>query len=227
MTIEEQFPLTAIQPIAKVESQRRQFYRPIYSVHKSWARRPGTTVRAIALAHFCQEILFDPNQSGKGAYYLNHNFENRIALDPFCGGGTSIIELHRLGIKTIGIDINPVAYFTTKKEIDPFNEDLFGQEVQSIFQSVGQQIKSYYKTVCPKCDSQNADIMYTFWVRTVLCPSCHSEEDLFKYYIIGTKQRKHPETMLICPRCDNLFYTLKKLDEISICSKCFHKLIVV
>ncbi|MFX0049981.1 MAG: hypothetical protein ACFFAJ_04330 [Candidatus Hodarchaeota archaeon] len=221
MTIEKNFPLKPIQSIARIESQRRQFYRPIYSIHKSWARRPGSIFRAIGIANFCKSRLFDSEETEKGAFYQNHNFENIIALDPFCGGGTSIVELHRLGIKTIGIDINPVAYFTTKKEIDPFDENLFDQEVENIFQSVGKQIKSYYKTVCPKCDSPNADIMYIFWVRTINCPSCHSEEDLFKYYIIGKKQRKSPETLVICPRCDNLFYTLEKLDETSICSKCF------
>jgi len=225
VTIEEQFPLAAIQPLAKIESQRRQFYRPIYSVHKSWARRPGATVRAIALAHFCREVLFDPNQSGKGAFYQNHDFRGKIALDPFCGGGTTIVELHRLGIKTIGIDINPIAWLTTKKEMDPFNVELFDQEIERIFQSVGRQIKTYYKTVCPNCDSSNADIMYVFWVRTILCPSCHSEEDLFKYYIIGKKQRKSPATMVICPSCNNLFYTWEKLNGVSICPTCSHDFI--
>ncbi len=220
MTIEERFPLASIQPLAKVESQRRQFYRPIYSVHKSWARRPGTTFRAIGLSHFCQDVLFDPNQSREGAFYQNHDFRDKIALDPFCGGGTSIVELHRLGIKTIGIDVNPIAWLTTKKEMDPFEEERFDQEVEKLSQGVGQQICSYYKTQCPDCHSPQADIMYTFWVRTITCPSCHSEEDLFKYYIIGKKQRKNPATMVICPQCDHLFYTLKRISEVSCCPQC-------
>ncbi|UCE15000.1 MAG: DUF1156 domain-containing protein [Candidatus Heimdallarchaeota archaeon] len=225
MTIEKRFPLAAIQPIAKVESQRRQFYRPIYSVHKSWARRPGSTFRAIGLAHFCQDVIFDPHKTGKGAFYQNHTFEDKIALDPFCGGGTSIVELHRLGVKTIGIDVNPIAWLTTKKEMDRFDADLFDQEVENLLRSVGQQILSYYLTQCPVCHSRQADIMYVFWVRTILCPSCHSNEDLFKYYIIGKKQRKDPSTMVICPQCDHLFYTEEKIDEISICPTCSHKFV--
>ncbi|MFX0124482.1 MAG: DNA methyltransferase [Candidatus Hodarchaeota archaeon] len=226
MTIEERFPLAAIQPLARLESQRRQFYRPIYSIHKTWARRPGTTFRAIGLAHFYEENdLFDPNHSGEGAFYQNHDFQGKIALDPFCGGGTSIIEFHRLGIKTIGIDVNPIAWLTTKKEFDPFSEEIFDQEVERIFQSVGKLIKSYYKSVCPQCNSSNADIMYVFWVRTILCPSCDSEEDLFKYYIIGKKQRKNPATMVICPQCDHLFYTGEKMDNVSICPQCSRKFI--
>jgi adenine-specific DNA methylase len=225
VTIEERFPLAAIQPIAKAESRRRQFYRPIYSVHKSWARRPGATFRAIGLAQFCQDVLFNPNRSGEGAFYQNHEFHDKIALDPFCGGGTSIVELHRLGIKTIGIDVNPIAWLTTKKEMDPFDVEKFDQEVKKLSQSVGQRIRSYYHTQCPVCHSQQADIMYTFWVRTILCPSCHSNEDLFKYYIIGKKQRKDPATMVICPQCDHLFYTWEKLDVMSSCSKCSHEFI--
>ena len=225
MTIEERFPHTAIQPLAKVESQRRQFYRPIYSVHKSWARRPGTTFRAIGLAHFCQDIIFDPHKSGEGAFYQNHEFQDKIALDPFCGGGTSIVELHRLGIKTIGIDVNPIAWLTTKKEMDPFDEEVFDQEVEILSRSIGQQVRSYYRTQCPVCRSQRADIMYIFWVRTILCPTCHSEEDLFKYYIIGKKQRKDPTTMVICPRCDHLFYTREQLDGLSTCPMCSHEYI--
>ncbi|MFW9903866.1 MAG: hypothetical protein ACFFFH_06000 [Candidatus Thorarchaeota archaeon] len=225
MTIEERFPLIAIQPLARVESQRRQFYRPIYSIHKSWARRPGTTFRAIGLTNFYPGALFNPNHSGEGAFYQNHDFQNKIALDPFCGGGTSLIEFHRLGIKTIGIDVNPVAWFTTKKEFDPFNEKTFDHEIEKTFQNVEKRIKSFYKTVCPQCNSLHADIMYTFWVRTIVCPSCKSEEDLFKYYIIGKKQRKSPETMVVCPQCDHLFYTRENLDEVSVCPTCSNEFI--
>lgn len=222
MPIEENFPLKQIQPIAKVESQRRQFYRPIYSVHKSWARRPGSTFRAIGLSHLYSDPIFDRGEPERGLFYQNHNFNDKIVLDPFCGGGTTLVEFNRLGVKTIGIDVNPVAWFTTKKELDYFNEELFNIEVDKLYQRVGKRIKTYYQTECPICESSTADIMYTFWVRTIICPSCNSEEDLFKYYIIGKKQRKHPATMLICPQCNHLFYSTEKLDENISCHKCSH-----
>jgi adenine-specific DNA methylase len=220
MSIEDLFPTEVLQSIAKIESQRRQFYRPIYSIHKSWARRPGSTFRAIGLSHFLGKPIFDNKDLNNSAFYQNHNFDNKIALDPFCGGGTSLVELNRLGVKTIGIDINPVAWFTTKKELDPFDEDSFNREIEKITQQVGKRIKDFYKTECPKCDSHQADIMYTFWVRTIPCPTCNSVEDLFKYYIIGKKQRKSSETMVICPNCDNLFYTNNPVEFSSTCSEC-------
>ncbi|MDD2806503.1 MAG: DNA methyltransferase [Elusimicrobiales bacterium] len=35
-------------------------------------------------------------------------------LDPFCGSGTSIAEAQRLGLKTIGVDLNPIACLITR-----------------------------------------------------------------------------------------------------------------
>ncbi|MCK4849195.1 MAG: hypothetical protein KAT16_09230, partial [Candidatus Heimdallarchaeota archaeon] len=206
--------------IAKVEAGRRQFYRPIYSVHKSWARRPGSTFRAIGLAHFLDEPLFNEDHPEVSQFYQNHSFDGKIVLDPFCGGGTSLVELNRLGVKTIGIDLNPVAWLTTKKELDSFSEDDFIQEIQKLTLDVGNKIKRFYQTSCPVCHSYKADIMYVFWVRTLKCPKCESTEDLFKYYIIGKKQRKSLETMIICPDCNHLFYSKKDVKEDTHCPKC-------
>lgn len=225
LTIEDNFPIKKIQLIANAESQRRQFYRPIYSIHKSWARRPGSTFRAIGLANFFSGSLFHQTKSGEGAFYENHNFRNKIALDPFCGGGTTIIEFNRLGIKTIGIDVNPISWFTTKKELDPFNLNDFDNEANRLLETVGNHIKQFYKTECPECDSSKADIMYTFWVRTIKCPECASDEDLFKYYIIGKKKRKHPETMVICPQCNVLFYSKENLSKPVSCVNCSNNFI--
>ena len=35
-------------------------------------------------------------------------------LDPFCGSGTTLVECQRLGINTIGIDLNPIACLITR-----------------------------------------------------------------------------------------------------------------
>ncbi|MHA1994094.1 MAG: DNA methyltransferase [Candidatus Hodarchaeales archaeon] len=225
MPLEKDFPIAKIQKIAKVESQRRQFYRPIYSVHKSWARRPGSTFRAVGIAQFSEAPLFSSTDDDKGAFYKNHNFSDRIVLDPFCGGGTTIIELNRLGVKTVGIDLNPVAWFTTKKELDILDTAKFQDHISKFFSKVGKQIIEFYQTKCTECGSDQADIMYTFWVRTIRCPSCQSQQDLFKYYIIGKKQRKSSETMVICPDCDMLFYSSEDLSSTSVCPSCDTKFI--
>jgi site-specific DNA-methyltransferase (cytosine-N4-specific) len=42
----------------------------------------------------------------------------QLALDPFCGSGTSLIECAHLGIASVGIDINPLAVFVANAKLD-------------------------------------------------------------------------------------------------------------
>jgi hypothetical protein len=39
-------------------------------------------------------------------------------LDPFCGTGTTIVECKKLGIPSVGIEANPMAYFASQTKVD-------------------------------------------------------------------------------------------------------------
>jgi hypothetical protein len=47
--IEADFPFLEVSRLAQLESYRKNVYRPAYYIHKWWARRTGTTFRAILL----------------------------------------------------------------------------------------------------------------------------------------------------------------------------------
>ncbi|MDS0300939.1 DUF1156 domain-containing protein [Halogeometricum sp. S1BR25-6] len=49
LPIERGFPIERVNEIAEKESRAKQWYRPIYTMHKWWARRPGCLFRAITL----------------------------------------------------------------------------------------------------------------------------------------------------------------------------------
>jgi hypothetical protein len=53
-------------------------------------------------------------------------------LDPFCGTGTTIVEGKKLGIPSVGIEINPMAYFAGLVKIDwtPDSTGLMNQAYQ-------------------------------------------------------------------------------------------------
>jgi len=117
--IEEGFPIVAINRLAVPE---RNSFKPIYQMHKWFARRASCVFRAILLgclkpagtdimAEFYKDHTDDPDTVGK------------VILDPFMGGGTTVVEALRLGCKVIGIDLNPVAWFIVKTEVEPLDLD--------------------------------------------------------------------------------------------------------
>jgi adenine-specific DNA methylase len=106
----------AISRLAQDETGKRQYYRPVYSLHKWWARRPGTLFRAIILLASHPELrgqLFRIDAQGnidtRSQFFIDHDLSDKIIFDPFMGGGTTLIEANRMGAKVIGCDINPVA----------------------------------------------------------------------------------------------------------------------
>ena len=119
--IEESFPIVEINRLAIPE---RNAFKPIYQMHKWFARRASCVFRAILLGamkpagtdimdEFYKDHTHDPDTHGV-----------RI-LDPFMGGGTTVVEALRLGCHVTGIDLNPVAWFIVKTEVEPVNiEDL-------------------------------------------------------------------------------------------------------
>lgn len=44
--------------------------------------------------------------------------EKHTVLDPFCGTGTTLVECKKLGIPSVGIEANPMAYFASRIKVD-------------------------------------------------------------------------------------------------------------
>ncbi|MHA2141156.1 MAG: DNA methyltransferase [Candidatus Thorarchaeota archaeon] len=198
--IEKGFPSKEIDEIAWSESNSR---KPIYHMHKWFARRVGSTFRTIMLGIFHDE---DPmNRFYEDVALENINGEPPILLDPFMGGGTTIVEGHRLGCRTIGVDINPMAWFITRKELESVDITNVEEAFDKIKESVESRILSFYKTTCAK--GHQADIMYTFWVRSINCLSCGNEVSLFKSFLISKRESKLKT--FFCPSCDDIVITDK------------------
>jgi len=193
--IEKDFPIEEINELAVREVNAR---KPVYLIHKWWARRPGPTFRAIVLATFLDE-------SPMKLYYQHVNLKDKmgfepIIFDPFMGGGTTVVETVRLGAKAVGVDLNPVAWFITKKEVEPVNPTLFEEYFKRLEKAVSERILHYYKTICPK--GHKADVMYAFWVRTVKCINCKREVPLFNSFLIASLGDGYT---VFCPKCNYVF----------------------
>lgn len=213
--LENGFPIDDLYKLALNEGNSK---RPIYQIHKWWARRLGSVFRALLISSF-----LDPDEKYKeflSKFYNGFSLENKVIYDPMMGGGTSLVEGLRLGCKVIGCDINPVAWFITKKEIENFDEGLIDQCFKNLEEKVGSKIKEFYKTSCKKghvCES-----VYVLWIRMLDCVGCGKQVELFNTAVI-----RHDDEVdtLVCPKCLGVFSTMQKGNKVicNLCSTIFDK----
>lgn len=212
--IETSFPFEAISTIAEIESWRKEIYRPIYHIHKWWAKRLGSVFRAIiigACAPGENDIL--------NLFYTTIRFPDSLIYDPFMGSGTTIGEAHKMGCKVIGRDINPVSYFMVKNTLSNFSEAEVRKTFHSIEHDVADEIKQYYKAQTK--DYGIVDVLYYFWVKVIPCPRCRNLVDLFdkRIFTRHAYPRQYSEAKSLCPACDAI-NSIHVHDTKTQCDKC-------
>ncbi|MCK6625740.1 MAG: hypothetical protein L6R45_11265 [Anaerolineae bacterium] len=199
-----------ISQLAQDEAGKRQYYRPVYSLHKWWARRPGALFRSIILrASEPHKKLFTKGYSlsRDSGYFQDHNLDNVIILDPFMGGGTTLVEANRLGAKVIGCDLNPVSFWVVRETLKPINLEKLNGYFKQLEETAGEKIKSLYCTTCIDCNSR-AEGLYAFWVRYVSCLHCNQNVYLFKRTLLNEGLRRTKSISITNPAtvfCSNCF----------------------
>lgn len=165
--LEVDFPIVPINALSALEGNAG---KPIYQMSKWWARRRSCVFRAMLLAAAMEapvrkhpdgkpmigadgRPLIDDDAAAQlvwEAYYANHqltdNFKRLHVLDPFMGGGTTLVEGSRLGFQVAGVDLNPVAWFIVKNELactDPAEVRAFFEQIEA---EVKPQIQPFYVT---------------------------------------------------------------------------------
>lgn len=162
--IEIDFPIEQVNEIAEREAHAKEKYRPIYFIHKWWARRLGCVFRTIVLYSLLDENAKVLRNDDKWRpvtkeeldnpwllYLKDVDFGGKIVLDPMMGGGTTVIEALRLGCKVVAQDLNPVAWFLVKKMVETVDIELLKEAFKKLEQAVAYELKSYYRTICPQC----------------------------------------------------------------------------
>ena len=77
-----------------------------------------------------------------------------IFLDPFCGGGTTIVTALGKGARVIASDLNPMAVFLSKVLIQPISVFALKEAFKAIRDDVSDSILENYTIPCPKCRRQ-------------------------------------------------------------------------
>ncbi len=196
MSIEQNYNIRFIAALALREKQIQQNYRPIIAVHKWFARRPGTLFRGLLLSEFGGAPVED-------TYYCAHNFEGITIADPFMGGGTPLVEANRMGCDIIGTEINPMATWIVREEIDVLDLESYRRESENLLIQLSKELGHLYKTRCPITGRNDADVKYFLWVKTGTCEACRHSIDLFPGYVLAEDVR-HPAYVVVCSSCGDL-----------------------
>jgi len=212
----DSFPFEFISQLAEMESWRKEVYRPIYHIHKWWAKRLGSVFRGILLGSALTE-----SENLAEAFYRQHDFAGLTVFDPFMGSGTTIGEAHKLGFTALGRDINPVACESVRVSLGPLDRDALMKAFGQLSAGVGERIRALYQTA--DAEGHVCDALYFFWVKTLPCPACSANVDLFPTYIFvrNAYPDRKPEVRVVCPECAGIF-SADVNDEQTRCPHCQH-----
>jgi putative DNA methylase len=196
MSIEQGFDITLVASLALREKQIQQNYRPIIAVHKWFARRPGTLFRGLILSEFGDRPL-------KDSFFSANNFAGRVVADPFMGGGTPLIEANRVGCDVLGFDINPMAAWIVREEIEHLNVEAYRSSANRVLVSLEREIGHLYRTDCPHYRDKDVPVKYFLWIKVIDCTKCKAQIDLFPGYLLADDSR-HSSNVVVCHACGDL-----------------------
>lgn len=194
--IEDWLPLAEVNKNARTETG---FIRvpKISNLHLWLARRPTCVARTLTLASTLPSsetikmklnellgfngigeqpyrllYLVDPSREAikdvvKGVF--NKDPKDIMVIDPMAGGGAIPLESLRLGLRTIAIEYNPVAYIILKATLEypaKYGEKLFEdvrEEVEAIMKYAKDELSKYYG---------KDGYMRAIFARGFQCPNC-------------------------------------------------------
>ena len=211
MSIETRFDVAFIARMARREKQIQQHYRPLIAVHKWFARRPGTLFRGLTLAEFGARPLSE-------SFFAANDFSERTIADPFMGGGTPLLEANRVGCDVLGFDINPMAAWIVREEIEHLDLVAYRRAADALVEELTVQVGAAYVTDCPIYGDLDVPVKYFLWVKTVDCEDCGAEIDLFPGYLVAGNAR-HPKHVVLCAVCGELTEVTDR-DHPGACRRC-------
>jgi len=194
------FPFEFLSALAERESWRKEVYRPVYHIHKWWAKRLGSVFRGILIG-----CLLPEDGDLTEEFYAPKAVPDTVVFDPFMGSGTTIGEAHKLGCTALGRDINPVACESVRVALGALDRKRLVGAFDELAATVGQRIGKLYR--CRDEAGSWRDVLYFFWVKQIPCLGCGSSVDLFSSRIFARNAypNRKPEVHVCCPGCGDVF----------------------
>ena len=184
-------------------------------IFASLVNDPGTDAEREVLKNFIKELVPEngtaPSQEvleQAKKYIARDNPELPTVLEPFCGGGSTVVEAQRLGLPVVASDLNPVAVLITRVLGEllppmahapavsvPEGQLVLGED-KAPFEGFAADLRHYGDLVQQAVQDKLGDLYPTIpqgepvawlWSRTVPCPNpmCRTTVPLFSSPILS------------------------------------------
>lgn len=184
--------------------------RPIYQIHKWFARRLGCSIRALLVG------AVEPSTTDFWrAYYETSNLSGLTVLDPFVGGGTSVVEAARLGASAIGVDVDPIACAVTNAELAASSLEDILPTLRALQDSVGKTIAPFHAVKDE--NGRPLTAVHHFWVQVVQCPGCRKTGEAHPSYLLAEEAGR--KRLAFCRNCHEP-HGLRRGQKRFICGAC-------
>ena len=152
--IDHAFPEQFVDGLSRQEVFNKHLFRPNTYLHKWWARRCGSTFRAIL-----KQFVPDADRCD---YYAVGGLEGKVVLDPMMGGGTTLHEAIRMGANVIGADIDPIPIVQARASLSQANPADLRAAFRRFYDALYDRLGHYFETECPIC-AATTDIQYSLY----------------------------------------------------------------
>jgi len=184
-------------------------------IFASLVNDPGTAAEREVLKNFIKELVPENGTAPSKKvldrareYIARDNPELPTVLEPFCGGGSTVVEAQRLGLPVVASDLNPVAVLITRvlgELLPPMahasavsaaaGQLLLGEE-KAAFEGFAADLRRYGDLVQRAVQDKLGDLYPTIpqgeavawlWSRTISCPNpmCRTTVPLFSSPILS------------------------------------------
>ncbi len=134
-----------IAQLAELALREGQSTSPLHRVHRWFARRLGSQFRAILTA-----LSLDDGGADLfwNRYFGDVPLAGAIVLDPFAGGGTSLVEASRCGAHVVGFDLDPVAASIARFELGAAAREETSGAVRRVCDFASRRVIRRYVSLC-------------------------------------------------------------------------------
>lgn len=139
LVVNEVAPEGLREKIVRFGVVRATVHTPVYVMHKFWARRPWKLFRKLILE------FTNPGD---------------IILDPFAGGGVTLVEGLIARRRVVAVDLNPLAVKIMKHEVEPLDITSFKEAIKRLSSVIEPLAAELYSVRCPDCGG-NAIAIWT------------------------------------------------------------------